>query len=190
MIRPALAAMILAGAVHAQTPEPQGLPLPVNLGGAFALIDQHGQPRTEVDPAGRMQLLFFGYANCQEICSTALPQMAAVAAGLQERGVGLTPVMITIDPVQDTPQAMAPALAQLGPTFVGLTGEAAALQEAYAAFSESHEKLFEDPYGRAVYAHGGFFYLLDPKGKFLTVIPPILSDARVQDIIAAYAVKS
>ncbi len=190
MIRAALAALMLAGAVHAQTPEPQGLPLPVNLGGAFSLIDQHGDPRTEVDPTGQMQLLFFGYATCQEICSTALPQMAAVAAGLQARGVGLTPVMITINPAQDTPQAMRPAMAKLGPTFVGLTGEAAALQVAYSAFSESHEKLFEDPYGRAVYAHGAFFYLLNAKGEFLTVIPPILTDARVQDIIAAYAAKS
>ena len=44
------------------------LPLPFNLGGAYSLTNQHGEPYTQVDPDGKPQLLFFGYVNCQEIC--------------------------------------------------------------------------------------------------------------------------
>ena len=54
--------------------------LPFDLGGAFQLTDQSGTPRTEVDPDGRLQLLFFGYANCQQICSAALPLMVKAFA--------------------------------------------------------------------------------------------------------------
>lgn len=172
---------------HATLPPTQGLGLPVNLGGPFTLIDQTGQTRTEADPDGHLQLLFFGYANCREICSVALPQMAEIKAGLATRGIALTPVMITVDPVRDTPKTIGPALAAYGPGFIGLTGTDTALQAAYDAFSIEKTFVFEDPEFGPVYAHGSLFYLLNGQGKFLTVIPPILTSERAMDIIAAYA---
>lgn len=172
---------------HAALPPAQGLGLPVNLGGPFTLIDQTGQTRTEADPDGHLQLLFFGYANCREICSVALPQMAEIKAGLATRGIALTPVMITVDPARDTPKTMGPALAAYGTGFIGLTGTNATLQAAYDAFSVEKTILFEDPEFGPVYAHGSLLYLLDGQGKFLTVIPPILTSERAIDIITAYA---
>jgi protein SCO1 len=167
-----------------------GLPLPFDLGGDFTLTDQHGQPRTEANPARHLQLLFFGYANCQEICSVALPQMAEIATTLAGQGVQITPVMITVDPVRDTPANMGPALAKWHPDFVGLTGDEAALAHAYKLFSIDSEYLFADPATGPVYAHGSFLYLLDGQGKFLTVLPPILSNDRMMEIIAGYAAES
>jgi protein SCO1/2 len=177
----------LADTAAAPASAPAGLPLPLNLGGAFTLTDQHGAPRTEADPQGHLQLLFFGYAACDSICAVALPQMAAIADGLAARGVDLTPVMVTVDPARDTPQAMAPALARIHPDFVGLTGPDTALSAVWRAFSIERSVVFEDPAGGAVYAHGSLLYLLDGQGRFLTVIPPILSDDRVIDIVAGYA---
>ncbi|MDZ4094227.1 MAG: SCO family protein [Paracoccaceae bacterium] len=171
----------------AHGPLAQGLALPVNLGGPFALIDQTGHPRTEADPAGHLQLLFFGYANCQQICSVALPQMADIQVGLAARGVALTPVMITVDPLRDTVATIGPALARVSPAIIGLTGDEAALQAAYKAWSVEKTLVFEDPETGPVYAHGSLFYLLDGQGRFLTLIPPILTNERAIDIIAAYA---
>ena len=165
----------------------KGTPLPFNLGGAFSLVDQNGMPRTEVDPAGNLQLLFFGYANCREICSAVLPQMAGVAQDLAARGMVVTPVFITVDPKRDTVASLGPALQVYGPDFVGLTGDDAALQVAYRAFAIDSSMVFEDPFRGPVYAHGSFLYLLDADGKFLTVIPPILSDEKVVDLIASFA---
>ena len=79
-------------------PVPQGLPLPFNLGGAFTLTDQTGSARSEADPEGAFQLLFFGYANCPSICAVALPLMGEVTDALRDRGLSVTPVMITVDP--------------------------------------------------------------------------------------------
>lgn len=186
------AALAHDGVVHKSEAEAaghqaEGVPLPFDLGGPFALIDQNGAPRTEADPAGHLQLLFFGYANCREICSAALPQMAEIAAGLAARGIPLTPVMITVDPARDTVETLGPALAKFSPDFVGLTGSPEALAKAYRLFAIESEEVFEDPQYGPVYAHGSFLYVLDGKGKFLTVIPPVLSSARVIEIIAAYA---
>lgn len=167
-------------------PVAQGIALPLNLGGPFSLVDQHGQTRTEVDPDGHLQLLFFGYAACESICTFALPQMAEIAQGLRDLGIPLLPVMITVDPFRDTPEVMAKTLGAIAPEFVGLTGPDAALQATYAAFGVENTVVFTDPAGQPVYAHGSLLYLLDGEGQFLTIIPPILTSDRAVEIIAAF----
>lgn len=155
-----------------------------NLGGAFTLIDQTGAERTEVDPDGRHQLLFFGYANCQEICSDVLPTMGFTVDIV---GPGrLRPVLVTVDPVRDTFEAMGPALTVHHPDFVGLTGSEAALQVAYDAYSVEFEELFVDPLYGSVFSHGSFIYLLDPQGEVLTLLPPVLGAERMAQIISSY----
>lgn len=168
-------------------PAPQGVPLPFDLGGAFILTDQNGAPRGERDPEGAFQLLFFGYANCQSICSVALPLMADVTDGLAAMGIGATPVMVTVDPARDTVEAMGPALVAHHPAFVGLTGTEAELAPVYDLFGVQKTVVFEDPELGPIYAHGSHIYLLDGAGTVLTLLPPILSAARLTEIAAAYA---
>jgi protein SCO1 len=168
-------------------PSAMGQALPLPLGGPFTLTDQHGNARSQVDPEGRLQLLFFGYAACDSICTVALPQMAGLTARLRDRGVPIRPVMITVDPARDTPQAMAAALTPLDPDFLGLTGSPEALADVYRSFAVENQVVYTDPAGQPVYAHGSLLYVLDGQGKFLTIIPPILSDDRAEEIIAAFA---
>jgi protein SCO1/2 len=162
----------------------QGLPFLV--GGDYALTNQKGEVHTQADPDGRAQLLFFGYANCLQICSSVLPQMADITDELAADGHAIRPVMITVDPDIDTVDAIGPALTAYHDDFVGLTGTDAELQVAYDAFSIEKEFLFEDPEYGPVYAHGSFMYLLDGAGKTLTLIPPVLSDDEIIAIIAKY----
>lgn len=185
MIRRALiwAGMSLAAMAAPITAE---TPLPFDLGGAYQLTNQHGEAYSEVDPQGKPQLLFFGYVNCQEICSAVFPMMAEVVAATEAAGVEITPVMITVDPVRDTVDTMGPRLAEFHPDFIGLTGDDAQLQVAYDAFSIEKEEVFVDPEYGPVYAHGSFVYLLDAQGKFLTLVPPIVTPAQAAGIISQY----
>jgi len=161
-------------------------PLPFDVGGAFSLTDQAGATRTQADPDGLPQLLFFGYANCQEICSATLPMMADVADILAARDVALRLVMVTVDPARDTVATLGPALARIRPGFVGLTGSDAALQIAYDAYQVDSEEVFFDPEFGPVLAHGSFIYLLDGAGAVQTLLPPILAADQVADIVAGY----
>ncbi len=161
-------------------------PLPVTLGGPFALIDQDGRPRTEAEPGGRLQLLFFGYATCQAICNVALPRMAEIVERAAARGVEAVPVLITVDPAQDRPAAMKAALGKLHPGFVGLTGTDEALAAARRKFGVEAKRLFEGPEG-PVFAHGSFIYLLDGAGKALTLIPPVVDPATGAEIVLRHA---
>ncbi|MEM7721770.1 MAG: SCO family protein [Pseudomonadota bacterium] len=182
MIRLALAALLAATPALADAPAP----LPFALGGAYELTDHTGATRTQADPDGNPQLLFFGYANCQEICSAALPLMGNVADTLADEGVAISLVMITVDPEFDTVEAIGPALHQIHPDFVGLTGAEADLQVAYDAFNIESELLFHDPAGRPVYSHGSMLYLLDGQGEVMTLVPPVLSPTHVADIVRGY----
>ncbi|MEM8632952.1 MAG: SCO family protein [Pseudomonadota bacterium] len=164
-----------------------GLPFPVNIGGAFELTDQEGDTRTEVDPSGNLQLLFFGYANCEAICSVALPMMAEVADLLAEDGLSLTPVMVTIDPKRDTVETIGAPLEEMHSDFVGLTGTEEELQKVYDLYSVEKEVVFTDPGYGEIFAHGSFIYLLDGSGDFLTIMPPILSVERMVEIVSSYA---
>lgn len=175
-------ALIAAAPVAAEPDAPFG----GAIGGPFLLTDHTGAPRGEVDPEGRPQLLFFGYAECPGICSHALPTMALLADRLGTWGIGVTPVLVTIDPDLDTVDTLAAAVPEIHPDMVGLTGSPEELAAARDTFHISIKKLFEDPNGQPVYAHGSYIYLLDSGGDVLTLLPPILGLDRMEEIVLSY----
>lgn len=174
-----LALILCAGTLSAQT-------LTDDLGGAFNLIDQTGTERTQVDTEGHHQLLFFGYANCQEICSAVFPTMASIVDIVTTDGHALRPIMVTVDPTRDTVDTMADALHVHHPDFIGLTGSPEALQTAYDAYSVEFEELFVDPFYGTVFSHGSFIYLLDGDGTVLTLLPPVLGPEMMAQIVTGY----
>lgn len=182
MIRAALTTIALVAGMPATSQSP----FPVDIGGSYALLDQNGQTRTQADPDGKHQLLFFGYANCLNICSAALPLMAQVVDELAADGIDVTPVMITVAPDQDQVDTIGAPLAEIHPDFVGLTGEQAALQAAYDAFKVEVEPLFQDPEYGWIYSHGSFVHLLDGNGALLTLLPPVLDVAQATKIARGY----
>ena len=156
------------------------------IGGPYKLKNQFGERRTEVSPDGHAQLVFFGYVNCPDICTAAMPLMADIADDLGEEGLPVTPIMITVDPEVDTPDSMIEPLAKLHKDFIGLTGSKRALKKSYDAFQVEITPLFTDPAGQTIFAHGSFLYLLDADGNLLTLIPPILDADRAIDIVRGY----
>ena len=177
-----------AEAAHAAA-SPSATPFPVEISARFRLTDQTGREVTQADFAGRPMAIFFGYANCEAICSVALPRLAQaldlLGESLGEKAAELAPILITVDPARDTVEAIGPALARWHPRLIGLTGSEAALAEARAAFQVEAKKVFDGPEG-PVYAHGSFIYLVGPDGRVLTLLPPILGPERMAEVIAGY----
>ncbi len=185
LLAAATLALVAVAADPARASPPAPLPLPP--GGPFTLTDQNGEWRTQVEPQGRLQLVLFGYAACEDMCLVTLPFMARLVDALAREGIEIAPVMITIDPETDTPEAMLPALAALHPGFTGLTGSEGELAPVWEAFGVRREHLFTDPEGRQVFSHSGQLYLLDGEGALLTVLPPVLPEPLYLDILRGYA---
>lgn len=90
----------------------------------FVLTDSTGAPFDfGQQTAGRPTLLYFGYANCPDLCPTA---MADIAAALRQTPAALQDqtrvVMVTTDPDRDTGPVLERFLRQFNTTFIGLTG--------------------------------------------------------------------
>lgn len=175
-------------AAQASDHSDKAAPFPVQLGGPFDLIDHFGERRTDRDFLGRYLLVFFGYANCPGICSAALPSMAAAVDALGDAADKVQPVLITVDPEWDTPQEMRRVLSELHPRLLGLTGEKEDLSAVREAYQVEVAKVGDDIFGKPIYSHGGFVYLMGPDGRLETVIPPILSPAQMATIIRSYLV--
>ena len=186
------AALAQDGATHATTAQAAAheagpaLPFPIEITPRFALIDQTGRAVTQADFAGRPMAIFFGYANCQAICSVALPSLAAALDLLGPEGAEIAPILITVDPARDTPAAMARRLAQYHLRLIGLTGSEAALAEARAVFQVETKQVAETPEGAPLYAHGSFIYLVGRDGVVKSLLPPILSPERMAELMRKY----
>ena len=138
-----------------------------DVGGPFSLIDQDGVRRTDQDFRGRHMLVFFGFTYCPDVCPTTLAILSAALDEIGPAAENVVPILITVDPARDTPEALKPYLSSFGANFVGLTGtpeEIAAVADAYHAYYEIVEGEGDD----YTLNHSTAIYLMGPDGKFVT----------------------
>jgi protein SCO1/2 len=140
------------------------------VGGPFALTDQHGQPVTEQDFAGRYMLIYFGYTYCPDVCPMSLTNMVAALDQLPPEQAGqVVPILITIDPERDTVEQLASYASLFDPRLVALTGsedEVRAAAKAYRVYYHKAEAGADTK--DYLVDHSTFVYLMGPDGKYLT----------------------
>ncbi|MEX2616693.1 MAG: SCO family protein [Alphaproteobacteria bacterium] len=154
-----------------------------NIGGPFTLTDHHGTQRTDADFHGSFLLVFFGYADCQSICPVGLQHMTAALDALGASAGRVQPVLITVDPENDTPGALAQQMPKVHPRLLGLTGTPKQVQKTMQAYQVESSQVSRDGDGNPIYAHGSFIYLMRPDGKFATLIPPVLGADQMAEIL-------
>jgi protein SCO1/2 len=134
---------------------------------SFELTDHRGVVRSERDFAGRWMLIFFGFANCPDVCPTTLAEVAAVMDGLGSDAAKVQPIFISIDPERDTPQALAEFVPRFSASIIGLTGtpeQIAATGETFPIYYERIEEA-SAPDGYTM-GHTSHLFLFDPQGGF------------------------
>lgn len=144
---------------------------PVAIGGPFDLVSAaNGQQVTDAAFRGRHMLVFFGFANCPDVCpmgllaiSEALKQLPAGAAAK------LAPVFITLDPERDSADTLKAYAEGFDPRIVALTGSRAAIDAAAKAYRVYHRKvdLPDSALGYTV-DHSSIIYLMDGDGRYVT----------------------
>lgn len=186
-LRPALAALLVAAAAAcapAQAPLPKTCAINGidRVGGPISLVNGAGQAVTEAAFAGKATLLYFGFANCPDICPTSLQAAAAALALRPADAAPLNVALVTLDPARDTPQQMALYVDNdaFPPGLVGLTGTDAQVDAAKAAFKVFSQRR-EDPESAGQYAvdHSSLFYLMDASWKAAAIFPSELPPADI-----------
>jgi len=90
----------------------------------FTLDDTQGRPfHFAADTHGTATLLYFGYANCPDVCPTHLSNIAAALKKLPpDEQARVRVVFVTTDPARDTAQALRAWLDNFDKRFIGLRG--------------------------------------------------------------------
>ena len=93
-----------------------------NIGGPISLVNQNGEQVTEETYKGHPTLIYFGFTYCPDVCPTELQTMSAALDEMGENAEKVQPLLITIDPERDTPEALAQYVGHFHSRLVGLTG--------------------------------------------------------------------
>lgn len=72
----------------------------------FSLQGAGGATLTQDDVKGKIPLVFFGYANCPDICPTTMAQLAQVTSLLGAEAQDVRILFISVDPHRDTPELL------------------------------------------------------------------------------------
>ena len=133
----------------------------------FELVDHTGAPRTAEDYRGRWLLVFFGFANCPDICPTTLAEVAAAMNQLGPLSDEVQPLFVTIDPERDTPEALAEFIPQFEAGIVGLSGTPDQIAETARSFFVFSEKVDDQnaPDGYTM-GHSSQLFLFAPDGGY------------------------
>ncbi|MCB2127776.1 MAG: SCO family protein [Rhodobacteraceae bacterium] len=92
------------------------------IGGHFTLTDENGNSVTDTQVLSKPSLVYFGYTYCPDICPTDTARNAEAVDALEEMGLDVTPVFISVDPGRDTPDVLKEWTDYIHPRMIGLTG--------------------------------------------------------------------
>jgi protein SCO1 len=132
---------------------------------AFQLTSDDGNKVTEKDFAGKVDLLYFGYTHCPDVCPLTLAHLHVALQRLGDAADEVHVLFVSVDPARDTPEALHEYVGAFDPRITGLTGtpqQIEALAKRYrAAFNRETAK------GDGSYdvSHSSGIYVFDRTGK-------------------------
>ena len=151
----------------------------------FELTDHRGMVQSDEDFRGRWMLVFFGFANCPDVCPMGLATMADVVDALGPRAADVQPLFVTVDPERDSPAALAEYVPRFHPAILGLGGTPEQIARTAETFAVYRERI-EDPAAPDGYTmgHTSSILLFDPEGAFVRTYEP---DRKAEEIAADLA---
>jgi protein SCO1/2 len=157
------------------------------IGGAFSLVDQHGQRRSQADFAGKYLLVYFGFTYCVDACPTALLSMSQALDRLPpEVAEQVQPLFITVDPARDDAAQIGTYLENFHPSMIGLTGTVEEIGAAAKAYRVPFEAPKADAGGDYQIQHGTIIYLMGPDGSFLTHFDHVTPPGEIAEALQRY----
>jgi protein SCO1/2 len=164
--RPMVPTVATALALAAGTQLPQPKPLK-----PFTLIDQDGRTLTGEGLTGHWTFAAIGYTTCPDVCPMTMATFVALARqiGVAE-GTGPRFLLVSVDPVRDTPQRLAQYVRHFNPNFQGATGTESDLQALVRDLGALYARV-DDPKSALGYTmdHSASIYLIDPQGRLAAI---------------------
>lgn len=136
-----------------------------DFGRELALPDAEGRPRSLADFRGKVTVIFFGYAQCPDVCPTTLAELAEARRALGPAGQDVQGVFVTVDPERDTPEMLRDYVHAFDGSFVALRGSPEQTRAAAKAFKVFYAKAPGRTEGSYTVDHTAGAYILDREGR-------------------------
>lgn len=138
---------------------------------ADTVLESVSGPATLRDFGGRYTFVYFGYTYCPDICPATMAVLKRTKADLGDDGEAMQVVMVTVDPERDTPEALAEYLAHFDSSFVGLSGDMDAIEEAGAPFGLYYTRHEGTEASGYLVDHTAAIFLLDRESNAIAIYP-------------------
>ena len=161
-----------------------------DIGGSYTLIDENGQKTDSIEAfGGKLQLIFFGFTFCPDICPLGLQNMTLAYNKLPaDIADDVQMVFISVDPERDTPEVLKQYTDLFHPNIVGLTGSVEQIEAVKKTFKVFAEKTTTEEASDYLINHSSFGYLMDADGKTYAIFRhPLNADAVAHTIVQAHA---
>ena len=132
---------------------------------ALNLPDVDGKPRTLADFKGKVPVVFFGYAQCPDVCPGTLAEIAEARQRLGADGARVQPVFVTVDPERDSAAVLKAYVAGFGPDVVALRGSEEQTQAAAKEFKIFFAKVPGKAPDSYTIDHTAGAFVFDPQGR-------------------------
>jgi len=131
----------------------------------FQLTDHHGSPRTLQDFKGKAVVVFFGYTHCPDVCPTTMAELSEVMKALGPLSDQVQVLFVSMDPERDTPARLAEYVPAFDSRFIGLTGDAAAIEKVAKDFRIFYRKNPGKKPGSYTVDHTSGSFVFDSQGR-------------------------
>lgn len=141
----------------------------------FVLSRGDGSELRAADWQGSWRLLFFGFANCPDVCPTALATSRTVVEQVarQRPEAPLRVTFVSVDPERDSLEQLASYVAYFDPQFEAATGSQEQLLALTRALGVVYMKV---PTGTGPFDytidHSASILLIDPQGRLAALARP------------------
>lgn len=137
----------------------------------FTLTGSDGQPVNLEDFRGQAVMLYFGYTFCPDVCPATMVELAKAKQLLGKDGDKLQVLMVTVDPLRDTPEKLQKYVTHFDPGFLGLTGAEDEIAEASTPFGIYYEKQEGSEASGYLIDHTASVVAIDPEGYLRLIYP-------------------
>jgi protein SCO1/2 len=155
------------------------------LGGPFELLNAAGETVTDADVITEPSILYFGYTFCPDVCPLDVARNVVAVEILEEQGMSVTPVFISVDPERDTPEVVGDFAANMHPRMIGLTGtpeQVKSASQTYRTYYRAQES--DDDY--YLVDHSTFSYLVLPEHGFVEFFRREISPEQMAETVACF----
>ena len=150
------------------------------IGGPFSLVDHNDRPVNEKSWPGKILAIYFGYTYCPDVCPLHLASLATALKKLEKTNpdlaVRIQPILISVDPKRDKPDALKIYVQNFDMNLIGLTGSATQIKGAKNSF-RVFSAIDRDKEGNPIGGHDGYtishttaIYLLNEQGDYVNFI--------------------